>query len=195
MEALAEQVSVAPEEPGDAANIAGKYLTFALDREEYGVEILKIREIVGVMEITRVPQTPDFVQGVVNLRGKVIPVIDLRAKFRLPRRTYNDQTCIIVVDVGMMMGIIVDTVSEVLDFCAKDVEPPPRLGSSLDTSFILGMGKSQDGVKILLDIDRVLHCEELVANLRLPADSEKRTLVARAGPDADCSETRAHGRK
>lgn len=164
MEALVEQAPPVEGEPVEAARVAGKYLTFMLDREEYGVEILKIREIIGIMEITCVPQTPDFVQGVVNLRGKVIPVVDLRAKFRLPRQDYNDQTCIIVVDVGMMMGIIVDTVREVHDFRDEDIEPPPRLGAHADTSFILGMGKARDGVKILLDIDRVLHSEELVAN-------------------------------
>ncbi len=163
MEALVEQAPPVEDRPVEAAQVAGKYLTFMLDREEYGVEILKIREIIGIMEITCVPQTPDFVQGVVNLRGKVIPVVDLRAKFRLPRQAYNDQTCIIVVDVGMMMGIIVDTVREVHDFHDEDIEPPPRLGSHVDTSFILGMGKTREGVKILLDIDRVLHSEELVA--------------------------------
>lgn len=166
MEALVEQAPPLEGESGQSVQIAGKYLTFMLDREEYGVEILKIREIIGIMEITSVPQTPDFVEGVINLRGKVIPVVDLRAKFRLPRQTYNDQTCIIVVDVGMMMGIIVDTVREVHDFQEEDIEPPPRLGSHVATSFILGMGKSRDGVKILLDIDRVLHSEELVANPR-----------------------------
>ncbi|NLX13061.1 MAG: purine-binding chemotaxis protein CheW [Phycisphaerales bacterium] len=163
MEALLEQEPVAPSESSDTESIAGKYLTFMLDEEEYGVEILKIREIIGIMDITRVPQTQNFVQGVINLRGKVIPLVDLRAKFGLSRQEYNDQTCIIVVDVGTMMGIIVDTVSEVHDFLEEDIEPPPSLGSCVDTSFIRGMGKTRDGVKILLDIARVLHSEELVA--------------------------------
>ncbi len=144
------------------SDTGGKYLTFLLDNEEYGVEILKIREIIGIMDITRVPQTPDFVEGVVNLRGKVIPVIDLRSKFGLQRTEYNDQTCIIVVDVGMLMGVIVDTVQEVHNISADDIEPPPALGASVDTSFILGMGKVKDDVKILLDIDRVLTSGELV---------------------------------
>ncbi len=142
--------------------LGGKYLTFQLDNEEYGVEILKVREINGLLDITKVPQTPDFVEGVINLRGKVIPVIDLRAKFGLQRTSYNEQTCIIVVDVGMLMGIIVDTVSEVNDIPENAIEPPPSLGRSVDTSFILGMGKVKDEVKILLDINKVLTVDELV---------------------------------
>lgn len=143
-------------------NLGGKYLTFLLADEEYGLEILKVREINGMMNITKVPQTPSFVQGVINLRGKVIPVIDLRLKFGLPPAEYTEQTCIIVVDVGVMMGIIVDTVREVHDFVAEDIEPPPSLGLSVDTSFILGMGKVKDQVKLLLDIDKVLTADELV---------------------------------
>lgn len=142
--------------------LGGKYLTFLLADEEYGLEILKVREIIGIMNITKVPQTPDFVQGVINLRGKVIPVVDLRAKFGLDRADYNDQTCIIVVDVGTLMGIIVDTVQEVHDIPCQNIEPAPTLGANVDTSFILGMGKVKDEVKILLDIDKVLTSEELV---------------------------------
>lgn len=145
-----------------ADGLSEKYLTFLLNDEEYGVEILKVREIIGIMDITRVPQTSEFVQGVINLRGKVIPVVDLRTKFRLPRAEYGEQTCIIVVDVGMLVGIIVDTVQEVHDIASAQIEPPPSLGGTVDTSFILGMGKVQDDVKILLDIDKVLTSEELV---------------------------------
>ena len=150
-----------------ARAVGGKYLTFLLDREDYGVEILKVREIIGLMDITKVPQTPDFVEGVINLRGKVIPVIDLRTKFGLARAEYNDQTCIIVVDVGTMMGIIVDTVNEVHDIPTASIEPAPRFGSAVDTSYILGKGKVKDDVKILLDIDRVLTNEELVQMQKL----------------------------
>lgn len=145
------------------SDLGGKYLTFMLDDEEYGIEILKVREIIGIMDITKVPQTPEFVEGVINLRGKVIPVIDLRTKFGLDRAEYNDQTCIIVVDVGMMMGIIVDTVQEVHDIPSASIEPPPKLGGAVDTSFILGMGKVKEDVKILLDIDKVLTTDDLVA--------------------------------
>lgn len=148
--------------PDTTTELGGKYLTFLLAGEEYGVEILKVREIIGVMDITKVPQTPDFVRGVINLRGKVIPVIDLRSKFRLATTQYNDQTCVIVVDVGILIGVIVDTVQEVHNIAAGEIEQPPRLGASVDTSFILGMGKVDGSVKILLDINRVLTSEELV---------------------------------
>ncbi len=145
-----------------ASALGGKYLTFHLENEEYGLDILRVREIINLMDITAVPQTSDFVQGVINLRGKVIPVIDLRSKFGLQRVEYDDQTCIIVVDAGEMMGIIVDTVQEVYDIPSADIEPRPQLGGADDTSFILGMGKVKEKVKILLDIDKVLTSDELV---------------------------------
>lgn len=144
-----------------------KYLTFMLADEEYGLEILKVREIIGIMEISKVPQAQGFVSGVINLRGKVIPVIDLRKKFQLPPRDYNEQTCVIVVDVGTPMGIVVDTVCEVHDIPTSNVSPPPKLGHSTGTDFILGMGKVNEEVKILLDIERVLTDEELVEPLEV----------------------------
>ena len=139
----------------------GKYLTFALGPEEYGLEILKVREIIGYMEITAVPQTPHEVKGVINLRGQVIPVVDLRAKFGMETTDVTDQTCIIVVEItqgtrNFSTGIVVDHVQEVLDIAGQDIEDAPQFGSSVDTDFILGMGKIGDSVKILLDIDRVL---------------------------------------
>lgn len=143
---------------------AGKYLTFTLDREEYGLEILKVREIIGVMAITAVPRTPDYVKGVINLRGKVIPVIDLRLKFGMPEAEHTEQTCIIVVQVGTMeMGIIVDEVSEVLDIAGEHIEPAPAFGVNVDTEFILGMGKTEQRVTILLDIDKVLTGRQVAA--------------------------------
>lgn len=138
----------------------GKYLTFSLADEEYGLEILKVREIIGIMDITAVPQMPPHVKGVVNLRGKVIPVVDLRLKFGLQEAEYNEATCVIVVDVGTLVGVIVDTVQEVLDIDGGMIEPPPPLGGSVDTSFILGMGKVKDAVKILLDVEKVLNDEK-----------------------------------
>lgn len=166
MEAIPEQLndSVTVDEAvsGPTTDLGGKYLTFLLAKEEYGLEILTVREIIGIMDITRVPQTPDFVRGVINLRGKVIPVVDLRSKFGLSPTAYNDQTCIIVVDIGDLIGVIVDTVQEVHNIPAVDIEQPPKLGSSVDTTFILGMGKVKGCVKILLDIDSVLTSEELV---------------------------------
>ncbi len=144
----------------------GKYLTFALADEEYGIGILKIKEIIGMMPITTVPQTPDFVKGVINLRGKVIPVMDLRLRFGMEPIDYNDRTCIIVVEVTgqngtVQIGIVVDTVSEVLNVAGKDIEDTPTFGTKLDTEYILGMAKMEGGVKILLDIDKVLNTEEI----------------------------------
>lgn len=144
----------------------GKYLTFVLDEEEYGIGILKIKEIIGMMPITTVPQTPAFVKGVINLRGKVIPIVDLRARFGMDTIDYNERTCIIVVEIegpaGMIMiGIVVDAVSEVLNIKAEDIEDTPTFGTKLNTDYILGMAKMEGGVKILLDIDRVLSEEEI----------------------------------
>jgi purine-binding chemotaxis protein CheW len=136
------------------------------DLEEYGLEILKVREIIGLLPITSLPRTPVFVRGVINLRGKVIPVIDLRQKFGLDVADDTNQTCIIVVDVtgqtgGIQGGILVDSVSEVLDIRGEDIEDPPMFGSSVDTAFILGMAKAKGTVKILLNIEKVLSATEL----------------------------------
>lgn len=145
----------------------GKYLTFSLAGEEYGIGILKVKEIIGMMPVTIVPQTPDYIRGVVNLRGKVIPVIDLRVKFMVSATDYTERTCIIVVEVAaaagrtIMMGIVVDSVSEVLNIRGTDIEETPAFGTKLNTDFILGMAKINGGVKILLDIDRVLSVEEI----------------------------------
>ncbi len=168
-------------------DLGGKYLTFQLSNEEYGVEILKVREIIGVMDITAVPQMPIYMKGVINLRGKVIPVVDLRLKFGLPEAEHTEETCIIVVDVGKEVGIIVDTVSEVLDVINENIEPAPAMGGSVDTAFILGMGKVGEDVKILLDIDRVLTTDELarVASLTDTDDlEESEGLVDEGTPGA-----------
>jgi purine-binding chemotaxis protein CheW len=160
---MAEQRTVTEQEQSTRA---GKYLTFALAEEEYGLEILKVREIISMSEITSVPKTPEFVKGVINLRGKVIPVIDLRLKFAMEEVPYTDETCIIVVDVsGIEMGIIVDHVSEVLDIVGGDIEDAPEFGASVDIDFILGMGKAEGRVTILLDISRVISTGD-VASLR-----------------------------
>jgi purine-binding chemotaxis protein CheW len=144
----------------------GKYLTFTLAEEEYGIGILKVKEIIGMMAITSVPRTPDFVKGVINLRGKVIPVIDLRLKFGMDAIPYTDRTCIIVVeidanDMTIQIGIVVDSVSEVLNIKKEEIENAPSFGTSLNTAYILGMAKIDSGVKILLDIDRVLSAKEI----------------------------------
>ncbi len=145
---------------------AGKYLTFTLADEEYGIGILKVKEINGMIPITSVPRTPDFVKGVINLRGKVIPVIDLRLKFGMPAIDYTDRTCIIVVeieanDMTIQIGIVVDAVSEVLNIKEEEIENAPSFGTSINMDYILGMAKIDSGVKILLDIDRVLSATEL----------------------------------
>ena len=150
------------------ASREGKYLTFALAQEEYGIGILKVKEIIGIMAITTVPRTPEYVKGVINLRGKVIPVVDLRSKFGMGVAEYTERTCIIVVEVAsgqqkILMGSVVDSVSEVLNIRAGEIEATPNFGSSLDTDYILGMAKTNGGVKILLDIDKVLSREEVSA--------------------------------
>lgn len=144
----------------------GKYLTFTLAGEDYGIGILKIKEIIGMMPITSVPQTPSFVKGVVNLRGKVIPVMDLRLKFGLPAIDYTERTCIIVVEISgqsgaIKIGIVVDAVSEVLNIKGEDVENTPAFGTRVNTDYILGMAKIGGSVKILLDIDKVLSSQDL----------------------------------
>ena len=145
----------------------GKYLTFRLGAEDYAFEILKVQEIIKLLEITRVPRTPSFVKGVINLRGKVIPIVDLRLKFNMEAHDPTNKTCIIVVQVArgdtkVIMGTIVDEVSEVLDITNNQIEAAPVLGSEVDTHFILGMAKVKDRVKILLDVDRVLSTDEII---------------------------------
>ena len=146
--------------------LAGKYMTFKLGREDYGLQILKVRELIGLMDITRVPGTPESVRGVINLRGKVIPVVDLREKFGMGRTQATDQTVIVVVQLGaaLTLGVLVDEVLEVLDLPATHIEPPPALGTaSFDLDFILGIGKADKRVVFLLDIDRVLSASERAA--------------------------------
>ncbi len=148
------------------AQLAGKYMAFKLANEEYGLEILRVREIIGLMDITRVPRTSEFVRGVINLRGKVIPVVDLRLQFGMARAEATDQTVIIVVQYAhdgknLTMGILVDEVLEVLTVESDQIEPPPNFGpASLDTSFILGVGKADDRVIFLLDIGKVLSADQ-----------------------------------
>jgi len=147
---------------------AGKYLTFLLKGESYGLEILKVQEIIGLMKVTRVPRLPAFIRGVINLRGKVIPVIDLRLKFGIEAQADTEKTCIIVVQVThgagrVVTGIIVDEVSEVLNVGGEQIEPAPEFGSAVDTQFILGMGKVGQKVIMLLDVDKVMSACDLNA--------------------------------
>ncbi len=166
-----------------AQDRGGKFLTFYLADEEYGVEILKVQEIIGMQPITRVPRTPAFIRGVINLRGKVIPIMDLRERFGMAPPAAADEAanalrCIIVVQVAMApaagadaavaapvvpVGIVVDRVSEVAAIAAADVEDAPSFGASVRTEYLLGLGKANGRVKLLLDIDRVLAADELSA--------------------------------
>jgi len=147
-------------------SLEGKYLTFALGKEEYGIGILKVREIIGLMEITAVPHTPSYIKGVINLRGRVIPVLDLRLKFGMASEEYTERTCIIVVEVqgesgAIQVGMLVDSVSEVLNVSGQEIEAPPAFGGGADTAYLLGMAKIKGEVKILLDVDRVIGAGEL----------------------------------
>ncbi len=161
-----DATAVASEPKLDA--LAGKYLTFHVGDEEYGLEILKVQEIIGMMTVTKVPRTPECVRGVINLRGKVIPVVDIRRKFGLPAREDTVRTCIIVVQIDrgdnpVTMSMIVDEVSEVLNVAPEQLAPTPEFGSSIQTDFILAMGKVEERVIMLLDADKVLSITELEA--------------------------------
>jgi len=163
--------AIATQSGAQAARVGGKFLTFFLAEEEYGIEILKVHEIIGLMTITRVPRTPHYIRGVINLRGKVITVVDLRLKFGMEPCDATAETCIIVVQTqGIEIGIVVDKVSEVLDIAAKEIEDAPSFGANVNTDYILGIGKSQGRVKLLLDIDRVLSSQE-VLTLRITAEN------------------------
>ena len=188
---MAEQATIeAPEAKKDRA---GKYLTFYLAEEEYGLEILKVREIIGTMDITAVPRTPQFVKGVINLRGKVIPVVDLRLKVGMAEAERTDQTCIIVVDIGEVeMGIIVDRVSEVLNIAGHDIEDAPSFGAQVETDFILGLGKVNEKVTILLDISKLLSHSDVVAVQQSDAVARSDSSVqpdAKASAEAQPEET------
>jgi len=150
------------------STLAGKYLTVVLDNEAYGIAVLKVREIIRMQKITPVPQVPEFVKGVINLRGRVIPIVDLRTKFGL-KAEFADRTCIVVVQVKLpteqivQMGLIVDSVEEVVTLNASEIEPTPDFGTQIDTTYLLGMAKVKGQVKTLLDIDRVVAPETVQA--------------------------------
>src|SRR3989339_2154256 len=158
---MGQVVQTAIQSVDHSADIEGKYLTFTLANEDFGIGILKIKEIIGMMPITKVPRCPEFVKGVINLRGKVIPVMDLRMRFNVDAAEFTERTCIVVVEVDsgsgtLVVGLIVDSVSEVLNIKSEDIEETPGFGTKVNTDYILGMAKLSGGVKILLDIDRVL---------------------------------------
>ncbi len=141
----------------------GKLLTFMLGKQEYGIQILEAREVVGMMHIDPVPQTPDFMKGVINLRGKIIPVIDLRSKFQMEKVDYTGDTCIVVVDIkGKMTGVVVDFLSGVVTTEKDDFEDSPELGANIQTEIIIGMAKLETRVIIVLDMGKILSNEELL---------------------------------
>ena len=154
---------------------AGKYLTFRLGQESYGIAVIKVREILRMLEVTPVPQMPPYVQGVVNLRGKIIPVVDLRKRFRLSQATIDGRTCIVVVQVALgdgppsSMGMVVDAVEEVVNIQGDDLEKTPQFGARLHADYILGMAKVKGRVKTLLDIDQVIAAEEVAELVQLAA--------------------------
>ena len=162
--------------PGAVRGGAGKYLTFKLGTESYGVTVLKVREIIRLQPLTLVPQMPAYIKGVLNLRGKIVPVIDLRLKFGLADVQDREHTCIVVMQVAMpsqvavTMGVIVDGVEEVVQIAAEEIEPAPDFGAQVDTQYILGMAKIKGSVKILLHIDQVVTNEtlELMSQARPP---------------------------
>ncbi len=142
-------------------DLTGKYLTLKLGEEAYGLEILKVREIIGMLDITHVPRAPHYVKGVINLRGKVIPVIDLRIKLGLQEKEYNERTCIVVVEAiedgeKGLVGVVVDSVSEVMTIRGEQIETDLSMDSEVDSRFILGMAKTDSGLKLLLDTDEAL---------------------------------------
>ncbi|MGE5328671.1 MAG: chemotaxis protein CheW [Deltaproteobacteria bacterium] len=140
----------------------GRHLTFTLGKEDYGIEIKYVTEIIGLQPITEVPDLPDYVRGVINLRGKIIPVMDVRLRFRKEARDYDDRTCIIVVDISnILIGLIVDRVREVATILEENISPPPNLGKSQHNKYIKGIGKINEDVKLLLDCDKLLNDEEV----------------------------------
>jgi len=151
------------EEDEDEDTQKDKYLTFRIGNEEYAIEIKHVTEIVGIQKITEVPEMLDFVKGVINLRGNVIPVIDVRARFQMKSREYDDRTCVVVVNIEeMAVGLVVDTVNEVTSIPSDSIAPPPKFQKGAGCHFICGMGKIGDSVKIILDIDKLLRDEEIV---------------------------------
>lgn len=144
-----------------------KFLMFYLDEEHYGIPILKVNEIIGLMEITHIPKTPEFIKGIINLRGKIIPIMDLRLKFEMPERAYDEQTCIIIVEMFIndkkkFIGVVVDKVAEVVNVYESDIELPPQYGQDECNNFLTGVGKVKDKVVMLLDIEAIINYNDIV---------------------------------
>jgi len=139
-----------------------RYLTFSLGDESYGIEIKYVTEIIGIQTITEIPELPEYVKGVINLRGKIIPVMDVRLRFKKEAREYNDRTCVIVIDINdISIGLIVDSVAEVLTIPEEDIVEPPKMNKSFSNRYIKNIGKVENGVKLLLDCEKLLTEDEL----------------------------------
>lgn len=155
-----------------------KYLMFFLDNENYGIPIIRVNEIVGLVEITKIPRTPDFMKGIINLRGKIIPLMDLRLKFGMPEKAYDELTCIIILEIFIQgqkrfIGAVVDKVAEVVNVYSSDIELPPQYGQEDENDFLTGIGKVKDKVVMLLDIEKILNCHEVI---KIITDSAKKEL-------------------
>ncbi len=162
-----------PDSYQEEDTLTGKFLTFHLAEVDYGVEIRHVTEIIGIQKITQVPDMPDFIRGVINLRGNVIPVMDVRTRFRLPDRDYDERTCIVVVNINdIAMGLVVDQVSEVAEIPENQIEPPPSSSIGNHSQYIQGMGKIDDQLKVLLDVTKLLRDEEQLAAQAVGAQEE-----------------------
>lgn len=149
----------------------GKHLIFRLENRDYGIPVLKINEIIKSMLITPIPKSPFFIKGVINLRGRIIPVMDLRLKFNMPEKEHNQNTCIIIVDmlvenIKKQIGVVVDIVSEVFDIPKADIEPPPRYGSEIEDDFLNGVGKIKEKIVMLINIEKIIYSEEMLQLLK-----------------------------
>lgn len=143
----------------------GKFLTFIIGNESYGIEIRYVTEIIGIQAITQIPELPEYIRGIINLRGKIIPVMDIRLRFKKPFREYNDRTCVVVIDIkGISIGLIVDSVSEVLSITEENIVPPPEVSKSYSNKYIKGIGKAENDVKLLLDCHKLLN-DDIAENL------------------------------
>jgi purine-binding chemotaxis protein CheW len=167
---------------GDVMEIhGGKFLTFLLGKEVYGLPIKKAKEIIGMMEITHIPKTQGYIKGVINLRGKIIPIVDLRLRFGMEEKTYTDRTCIIVIEVNAtetmrLVGMAVDAVSEVVNIQKSDIEPPPQYDAQIEGDFLSGLGKTKEKVIMILDIEKILNREEL-SSIKHEITSQKEAAV------------------
>ncbi|HEX2955497.1 MAG TPA: chemotaxis protein CheW [Chitinispirillaceae bacterium] len=178
--------------------LAGKYLIFALDKEEYAIEILKVNQIIRLQLITAIPCTPSFVRGVINLRGMIIPIIDLRKKFGMSDHPDTERTCIVVIqlcnnDTKINIGVVIDEVREVLEIAAADIEPTPEFGIIINTEFITGIAKTGKSVKMILDISKVLTTSEIGALTALSEKADSSCKPGTAGTEAENGISEDHG--